>query len=157
MSNPAGRTGPGGWLQAIANVAILAGLILVGLQIRQATAIAEAQFLSELMDSSARGFEIIAGESLPGAWSRAMRNARSLSDEDLAVIDAFLTREWLNGIRFAALSERGRTGAPVSAELSLTAGLPWSDPDPPESTCCLLPAQRVWPCGPRKRITRLLP
>lgn len=116
MSDRAGRIGLGGWLQAIANFAILAGLILVGLQIRQATAIAEAQFLSELMDSSARGFETIAGESLPGAWSRAMRNAQPMSDEDLAVIDAFLTREWLNGIRYAALSERGYgPGAPAPA------------------------------------------
>jgi hypothetical protein len=107
MTEPVARIGLGGWLQAIANFAILAGLILVALQIRQATTIAEAQFVSDLMDSSARAFEAMAGESLPGAWSRAMSNAHRLSDEDLAVIDAFLTREWMNGVRYAAVAERG--------------------------------------------------
>ena len=104
------------WLQLGASVGIVMGLGLVGVQIQQATDIAKAEFLNTSFESTMRSFETVVGEHLANAWSKAMTNSDELTDEDLAVIDAYLRREWLNNVRTEMLAALGYTDTRSSVE-----------------------------------------
>ncbi|MGK0223151.1 MAG: hypothetical protein ACI9ON_002394 [Limisphaerales bacterium] len=87
------------WLQLGTSIGVLIGLVLVILQLQQGTKITTAQLGSESFESTIRANDLIVGEGLAVAWSRAMANADDLTDAELGVIDAFLRREWLNNTR----------------------------------------------------------
>jgi hypothetical protein len=95
------------WLQLGASVGILIGLILVGIQIQQATKIATAEMMGGAFETTIQSNEIIVGGNLSGAWSKAMVNSDELTDSDLTVISAYLQREWLNNVRTEMLSGLG--------------------------------------------------
>ena len=63
--------------------------------------------ISEEFESTIRSNEMIVGEHLAGAWSKAMANSDELTDTDLIVIDAYLRREWLNNVRNEVVAQLG--------------------------------------------------
>ena len=87
------------FLQIGANLGILLGLLLVGVQINESNRIANAQFIADDYTVTMTSYELIIGESLSGAWARASSNSSELTDEDIVVIDAFLSREWFKSRR----------------------------------------------------------
>ena len=92
------------WLQLAASIGILLGLLLVGVQIQQATDIASAQMQAASFDSTIQANDIIIGEGFAQSWAKARKNSEELTEADHVVIEAFLTREWLNNVR----TERSR-------------------------------------------------
>ncbi|MGK0473822.1 MAG: hypothetical protein ACJAR0_004320 [Candidatus Azotimanducaceae bacterium] len=94
-------------VQIIANVGILFGLILVGVQIREATRIAEAQFSYDFYSAAIESQSIVIGENMGAAWAKAKVNSPDLSDHDLVVIEAFLGREWLHNVQQLQLINAG--------------------------------------------------
>lgn len=100
------------WLQVVSNVGILIGLLLVGLQMKQATEIAAAQLQSDGLVATMGAYEMLAGEGLPVAWSKAMQNAPDLTDAELAAIQAFLSREAISLYRLESLGGIGFNPTP---------------------------------------------
>ena len=72
------------WLQLTASIGILAGLVLVAVQIQQATDIASAQMQAASFDSTIQANDIIIGEGFAESWARARMNADDLSEADSA-------------------------------------------------------------------------
>lgn len=100
------------WLQIGSNVGILVGLLLVALQMKQASEIAEAQLGSEGLLATMGAFELMVGEHLDVAWSKAMTNAPEMTDAELGAIDAFLAREWTSAMRLGSLADQGFNDGP---------------------------------------------
>ncbi len=94
-------------LQTGANIGILLGLILVGVQISETNRIANAQFIAEEHDATMASFDLRIGESLPSAWGKASSNMSNLSGEDHAIVQAFLMREWYRSMRDRDVSLTG--------------------------------------------------
>jgi hypothetical protein len=94
-------------LQTVANIGILAGLILVGVQINETNRITKAQFRSDDFSISIAGLDLKVADDLPEAWGRAAINSPDISDEDLIVIDAFMYREWYRVMQELNVSTRG--------------------------------------------------
>ena len=92
------------WLQLAASIGILAGLVLVAVQIQQATDIASAQMQAASFNSTIQANDIIIGEGFAESWAKARKNADDLTEADYVVIQAFLVREWINNVR----TERSR-------------------------------------------------
>lgn len=107
------------WVQLGASVGILIGLALVGVQIQQSTEIARVQFVSASFESTIRAFEMVVGEHLADAWSKAMANSDDMTDADLVVIDAYLRREWVNNIRTEMITALGYTGLETTSSVSV--------------------------------------
>jgi len=95
------------WLQIVSNVGIIVGLLLVALQMRQASVIAAAQLNSEYFMNSIESFGSLSGDDAPAAWARAEVNAPDLTDTELSVVRYYLTRQWLLAVRVGALSDSG--------------------------------------------------
>ena len=95
------------FVQVTASVGILLGLILVGVQIKEATRIAEAQFSYDAFTGAIDSQALVIGEHLGAAWARAKVNSPDLTDHDLVVIEAFLIREWLHNVRSLQLANAG--------------------------------------------------
>ncbi len=91
-------------LQLAASIGILLGLLLVGVQIQQATDIASAQMQAASFDSTIQANDIVIGEGFAQSWAKARKNSEELTEVDHVVVQAFLTREWLNNVR----TERSR-------------------------------------------------
>ena len=95
------------YLQLGANLGILVGLILVGLQIREASRATTAQLRLDTWYGSMVSHEIMIGEHLADSWSKAQMNSDDLTARDIVVIHAFLDREWLQNARISRTSLLG--------------------------------------------------
>ena len=80
----------GQWLQVSANVGILFGLILVGLQIDQNTELTRLGFYSAEEDGFIFLDGMKAGETLAAAWAKAIDDPDSLTTEEMIQLDGFL-------------------------------------------------------------------
>lgn len=90
----------GFWLQAVANIGFLLGLILVGLQINQNTKIAQANLLSNAYSDVIQYYTAMLGENPATAFAKVANDPSSLTDEELLIF-AFQISIWAN------LNERG--------------------------------------------------
>ena len=76
----------GDWLQIGANIGILAGLILVGLQIKQNTDITRAE-LSHQLWGSVNQFQLaMMGENPAAVIAKAQSNPSELTDEEIRIV-----------------------------------------------------------------------
>jgi hypothetical protein len=100
------------WLQILGNVGLVAGLILVAVQIKQNTDATKAQMISDGLAHYANLFLSIAGEDAASAWSNAIDTPDALSTEEIIVLDQmqfahfFLTArtEYIAGLGYATLA-----------------------------------------------------
>ncbi len=74
----------GQWLQVSANIGILAGLILVGLQINQNTELMRLSFYSAEEDGYLMMGATTSGETLAAAWAKAIEEPESLTRNEPA-------------------------------------------------------------------------
>jgi len=104
------------WIQIIGNLGLLAGLILVGVQIQQNTTAVQAQMLSEQMAASIALRLTIAGESPAVALAKAIDEPDKLSTEELVV---------LQNLQLANYLYRARNELSVSLGVLAPASLEW--------------------------------
>ncbi len=84
----------GYWLQIGANVGILAGLVLVSLQISQNTNLTRLGFYSAEEDSFIAMGATLSGETLATAWAKAIEEPESLTTAEMVQLEAYLQNVW---------------------------------------------------------------
>ena len=78
------------WVEIAANIGIVAGLVLVGAQMKQA---ADLQRLRMLHEESRGAVEIelsMLGENAAAVWAKSIQSPRDLSLEERRIMDAYL-------------------------------------------------------------------
>jgi len=95
------------WLQIVSNVGIVVGLVLVGMQMKQASDIAAAELASERFRNTIDSFGLLAGEDAPAAWARAQMNAPDLTDTELSVVKYYFLLQWSLSARNDIVSDAG--------------------------------------------------
>ncbi len=83
------------WLQIGANLAILAGLILVALQINQNSDLARHQLLHDQFALMVSKENTIMGENPAVVWSKAVHDPTNLSLAELRVMEAYYYRTYM--------------------------------------------------------------
>ena len=83
------------WLTIVGNLGLLAGLILVALQINQNTELARTEMGSRDREYGMQFALAMMGENPAGAWSKASMDPESLTDQEIATI-GFLVDFWWN-------------------------------------------------------------
>jgi hypothetical protein len=80
----------GGWLQVAANIGIVAGLVLVGVQLKQNADLVKTQMLYE-ESGRAIGIEtLVVGERGAEAWAKSIRDPEHLDLEEQRIVEALL-------------------------------------------------------------------
>ena len=88
MKFSAGRFG--NWLQIGANLGIIAGLLLVGLQLKQNSDLLRTQLLYEESGRFIESEHALYGENAARVWAKSIENPDELNLEERRVIDAYL-------------------------------------------------------------------
>ncbi len=81
-----------GWFQIVANMAVLAGLILVAIQINQNTELVRYQLKHNNFVLSVEKENTILGENPARVWAKAIENPSGLSLEEMRVMEGFFYR-----------------------------------------------------------------
>lgn len=97
----------GYWLQVGANIGILAGLVLVGLQISQNSELTRLSIYSSDEDGYLMLGSMWAGETFPAAWSKAIESPESLTATEFVQIHGFLDSVIIQLLRRQGLYEEG--------------------------------------------------
>ena len=97
----------GQWLQVSANIGILAGLILVGLQINQNTELTRLNFYSSEEDGYLAMGATFSGETLAAAWAKAVEEPESLTTSEMVQVDGYLDNVWTQIVRREYLHTEG--------------------------------------------------
>jgi hypothetical protein len=79
-----------GWLQLSANVAILAGVVLVIFQLRQNADLLELQILKQDADSYIAGEMMMIGENYADTWQKMIEEPENLNLAELRAIESHL-------------------------------------------------------------------
>ena len=95
------------WLQIAGNFGLLAGLVLVAIQVNQNTQIARAQLLSVGWMNVMETQLAMMGERPAEAWAKAVTGSQPLTDEDVYVLDAMLNANWMVAGRVESVAEAG--------------------------------------------------
>jgi len=103
------------WIQIVGNFGLLAGLVLVGVQIQQNTTAVKAQMLSDQMAASIALRLTIAGENPAVAMSKAIDAPDELTTEELVVLQNIQLANYLYRARNELSLSLG-VGSPFSIE-----------------------------------------
>lgn len=95
------------WLTLIANVGIVAGLILVAFQLQQAALFADANQTNAEFALVSGAQDIALADSLPHAWARARINAADLTEIEVSLVDTYLLRVFSNQLLEQLQASRG--------------------------------------------------
>jgi len=97
-----------GWLQVSANVAILAGVVLVIFQLRQTADLLELQILKQDTDSYISGELVMIGENYADTWQKMIEEPENLNLAEMRAIESHL---WAHDIfRWRNLYDLHRSG-----------------------------------------------
>ncbi len=118
----------GKWLQIVGNLGLIAGLVLVAVQINQNTEMTRAQMLSEGWINAASNYYARAGENPASAIARAHTDPDRLTHEDMVVLDALITAEWMLVNRVEALSSMGYEVFPIETMARVFVGQQLGNP-----------------------------
>lgn len=78
------------WLSLAANLALLIGLILAALEIRQNSQLTRMQLVNEGNLGANQLYTAIMGENPMDAFSKSVENPEAMTFADFMVVDAFL-------------------------------------------------------------------
>ncbi len=92
------------WLQIVASLGLIAGLVLVAIEIQQTRDLARAQMQLEGTLAFQEVEIAMLGENAAEAWARSIQSPASLSPADLKVVDSWLIHQ-VNQWRRTALME----------------------------------------------------
>ena len=73
------------WLQVIGNLGLIAGLILVAVQLNQTNQIASLQMMHESWLATQEMYMAMAGDNPSESWAKAVFDPEGLSEQDLVV------------------------------------------------------------------------
>ncbi len=92
------------WLQVSANIGIVFGLLLVGVQLKQNSDLLKTQLLYEESDRAVELETKVVGENAAGVWAKSITDAKSMSLEEQRIMEAILWSfvEQLRGTRMLA-------------------------------------------------------
>jgi len=79
------------WMTVGSNLAVLVGLIFLIVEIRQNSAIAEAQFYLDMRDTSNAVETAFLGDNLSEVWAKSVIDPGALTPSEIRVMDAFLS------------------------------------------------------------------
>jgi hypothetical protein len=102
----------GQWIQVGANVGILAGLVLVGIQINQNSELVREQLDHETWTDNLNLHLAMMGDNPSAAVAKAMENPSDITVEESRILDAYLSYWALSRLREIALYERGMLVVP---------------------------------------------
>ncbi len=97
----------GYWLQVGANIGILVGLIMVGLQINQNTELTRLNFYSSEEDGYLSMGATLSGETLAAAWAKAIEHPESLTTTEMVQLEGYLENLWTQFGRRDYLHDEG--------------------------------------------------
>ena len=102
------------WLQIVASLGLIGGLVLVAVQIRQTRNLARLQLQIEGTLAFQQVEIAMLGENPAEAWARSIRDPESLSPADVKIVDSYLIHEVNQWRRTAfreaeGLAEQGAT------------------------------------------------
>ena len=103
------KTNIGNWLQIAANVGMLAGLVLVAIQISQTNSLTGYQLNTESYDSYISTATALVGENPEAAMYRVLVDSKSATDQDYFVADHFY-RAQISQIHRLVYLSRGELG-----------------------------------------------
>ena len=95
------------WLTLAANLGVLAGLIVLIMEIRQSSAIAEAQFYLDQVEQNENSELALLGDNPATVWERSVFDPESLSPADSRVMDAYLVSRLYVWWKMFELERRG--------------------------------------------------
>ncbi|MEM9624058.1 MAG: hypothetical protein AAF993_20640 [Pseudomonadota bacterium] len=95
------------WLTLFANIGIVAGLVLVAIQLQQAALFADAEQANAEFGFAFGAQDLSLADALPEAWARARINAPDLTEVEVSLVDSFLTRVAANQILEEVQAARG--------------------------------------------------
>lgn len=78
------------WVQIVANIGLIAGLILVGLQLKQNSDLLKTQLLYEESGRFISSEQAMYGEEPARTWAKSIETPRDLTLEEIRIIDAYL-------------------------------------------------------------------
>ena len=99
----------GNWLQVGANIGILAGLILVGLQMQQNERLLKIQLLNQINESAATFETTVGGEDIAAVWAKSVETPDQLTLADMRALEAVLYAPLVQWINLYRLHESGIT------------------------------------------------
>ncbi len=108
-----------GWnarLQIVANLGLVGGLVLVGVQIQQTRDLARLQLQLEGTFAFQQVEIAMLGESPAQAWAKSIQDPESLSPAEVKIVDSWLIHEVNQWLRTAFMEAEGlaEPGATVS-------------------------------------------
>jgi len=77
-------------MQIVSNVGLIAGLILVGLQLKQNSDLLEIQLLYEESGRFVTSEQAMYGEEPARVWAKSIDSPRDLTLEEIRIVDAYL-------------------------------------------------------------------
>jgi hypothetical protein len=95
------------WLTIAANLAVLGGLILVAIQIRQNTAITRAQVANDYFMADMQLELAMMGDNAAASWIKAVYTPDELTPQDAAVVDRYLNYGFVQIQRLERMNELG--------------------------------------------------
>ena len=78
------------WLQIAANVGIIAGLVLVAMQLKQNSDLLKTQLLYEESGRFISSEQALYGEEAARVWAKSIENPRDLTLEEIRIVDGYL-------------------------------------------------------------------
>ena len=78
------------WFQIFANVGLIAGLVLVGLQLKQNSDLLKTQLLYEESGRFIASEHAMYGEEAARVWAKSIESPRELLLEEIRIIDSYL-------------------------------------------------------------------
>ncbi|MCZ6655856.1 MAG: hypothetical protein O7C67_01035 [Gammaproteobacteria bacterium] len=95
------------WMQIFGNLGLLVGLILIALQINQATYLVRSQLVSDQYSDRMAARGAMMGENPADTFAKAVVEPEQLTDAELVVMDAWMTREISYWRRVKLLTDSG--------------------------------------------------
>jgi hypothetical protein len=95
------------WLTLAANAGVLIGLVVLILEVRQASAIAEAQFFLDRIETNETLEFAMLGDNPAAVWEQSLFSPESLSAADVRVMDGYLSAVLFSWWNLFALEQRG--------------------------------------------------
>ena len=97
------------WVQVGASLGLIAGLLLLAVEIQQTRDLTRLQMRLERDDALAQTELAMLGEEPAVAWAKSIRDPSSLSDAEAKVVDSYLVNLLLLYTRTARMEEAGLT------------------------------------------------
>ena len=95
------------WFQIFGNVGLLVGLVLIALQINQATYLVRSQLVSDQYSDRMSARVAMMGEHPADTFAKAVFEPEQLTDSELVVMDAWMDREISYWRRVKQLTDAG--------------------------------------------------